>query len=1220
MFVMTLCVGAQAAELDIDADAGIAINAVTGEIYYAKEPTLEHAMASTTKIMTALLSVENLDMNSRTLPAIASDQVGEGNTKIDLVIGEQLKVIDALHGLMLPSGNDAANLLGRTVAGSYEAFAEMMNEKAKEIGCEQTCFTTVSGTDAPGHYTTAADYAKIANYAMQYETFRKVVSTSHYTIEAEPEYNVVRRELANTNYLLPDLDLDGKVYTYEGVVGVKTGTTSNAGACLVTAAKKDGTDLITVVLGAPGNTKATNRFTESIKMLDKGFETAAAQPYTVTVEGDTLTAYNPATGYTMTATVTAPDVAFTGDSVEPAIVTTTYPAGINWCTNWDITYTNNDKIGTATASITFGGKTASCEFDIVPSTVTLTEDSTVGTLVIPEGQTYDLGGKTLTVTGGLVVNEGGKLTNGVLNAAKGAAVSLGSNGGWVPVWTSGDASSDAYELYQADIKAGKNIVSSAEGTTYSFGYKLTENLSANNPYGGAVEAGDKIKFGVALELDGAQAGYNFSADSVARMAGIDASAASDEFFKVNLKLAGINNALTKVRVAPIIKVSDLGFVYGGEATGEGSGKYVARINTQGYYTLEDAIAAAAEMDGVVDVKIVDDIKYERPTTVKLNGKTRFITLSRSNIEISGPVTFDGQGVSADSLLFRVYGASTLTLKDGVVIDGYTNSTSVSDTTNSYGIIRVEGSSFFNMDGATISNCSAGSRGPLYITGSTVADIRNSTFKSNTAKKNIGGAIAIYSGTSVNVENCLFEGNSNTKGSYGGAIGIYKDCEVTLKNNTYKNNTCSANYRGGAIGVSTDFASTVTVDGGTFIGNSVDDIGKGTGELILKGEIDGLSKITLTAGESITLDESFKIADAASVAIKGSSQTVTVSGSEMNGKKFLTESGAVNEAVNYVAKVGGDQYTSLAAAIKATENVTSATTIELFADDTITAATTVKLNPNVQIKVTADAVVDGPLTIDGENKDHAGALPFLVDGCSLTLKNGVKIQNVVSSFEQNYCGILRVQSSGALVLDGVTFSGCTGRVGIIGGQSNCSFNFKNSVFKNNSSSSGSASVLFLYGSPATIEGCTFTGNTCAKNGGAIHSGSGNSTLTLKNCTFTGNSAAGNGGAISGAYGKTFTLDGCTFSNNKANGVSEDIYYAAGSLIIKGATSIETIKVSSGKTIVLNDAATFAKTITITGTAAVVGKTVLTGSKVADYAQYFTVSDTLTVGTDGVVKAK
>ena len=283
---------AQQQEISINAAAGIAVNAVTGEVYCAKEPDLEHAMASTTKIMTALLSIENLDPDSRTLPAIASDQVGSGNTRIDLEIGEQLTVRDALYGLMLPSGNDAANLLGRTVAGSYEAFTEMMNEKAKEIGCEHTCFTTVSGTDAPGHYTTAAEYAMIANYAMQYELFRTIVSTTHYTIEAEPAYGVVQRDLENTNYLLPGLDLDGTVYSYEGVIGIKTGTTGDAGACLVTAAEKNGTELVTVVFGASGNTSSTNRFTESIKLLDRGFETAAAQPYTVVAEGNTITAFS----------------------------------------------------------------------------------------------------------------------------------------------------------------------------------------------------------------------------------------------------------------------------------------------------------------------------------------------------------------------------------------------------------------------------------------------------------------------------------------------------------------------------------------------------------------------------------------------------------------------------------------------------------------------------------------------------------------------------------------------------------------------------------------------------------------------------------------------------------------------------------------------------------------------------------------------------------------
>lgn len=1283
MLTLALGVSVSAADISLDAAAGISVNAVTGEVYCAKEPALEHAMASTTKIMTALLTIENVDLQSRTPAAIKSDLVS--GSLMGLVEGEQLKVIDALYGLMLPSGNDAAMLLARTVGGSYEAFSEMMNAKAAELGCENTCFTTPSGLDAPGHYTTAADYAKIANYAMQYEAFRDIVSTTNYTVPAEPAYGVIEHVLANTNYLLPGMEHTPD-YTYDGVYGIKTGTTDAAKACIVAAAEKDGTELISLVFGAPyGSPKDVgepNRFTEITKLLDKGFETAAVQPYTVTVEGSTLTATNPTTGYVMTATISAPDVALTGTSVEPAIVTTTYPEGTNWHTNWDITYTDNDKIGTATASISFGGKTVSCEFEIVDSTVTLTENKEVDSLVVPAGQTYDLGGNVLTVKNGLVVNKGGEIVNGVLNIADGAAVSLGDNGGWVPVLDADYGTNAMYVLYPAAIKAGKTVTSTAEGTKYTFGYKLSESGVWTDSYGAAIEASEtgNIKFGVALTLDGTAADYSFSHTSVEKMAGIDDAASSDEFFKVNLSLAGVNNALTKVRVAPVIKVPELGFRCVGEATGEGSGEIVARINTEGYYTLEDAVAAAATADELTVVKLVGDIEFKRPVTIKTDGNTRFTTLSRSDIEISGPVTFDGTGVNAKSLLFRVYGSSTLTLKDGVTVQNYANSGDASST-DAYGaIVRVEGTSFLNMDGVTVRNCSGAARGALYVTGTSVVDIRNCSFENNTAVSEFGGAISSYSGTSLNVENCTFTGN--TAATFGGAVCVRNNDAVTLKNNTYTNNTCGTAYRGGAIAATSSFQGELTIDGAVFSGNTIDDIGIAAGTIALDGTVEGLSTIKLSAGKYIAVGDAIALDETASVSVMGADGTIVLTGAQINAGNYITENGMAEEMLPPVAKVGTKEYTSLAAAIKATENVTSATTIELFADDTITEATTVTLNPNVQIKVTSDAVVSGPLTIEGNNKAHTAALPFLIDACKLTLKNGVTLQNIKNEYAQNYCGMIRVQNSGELEFDGVTVTGCTGTFGLIGGQSNTkSFTLKNSTFKNNTGATGSGSVLFNYGGPIVLENCVFEGNKSAVNGGVVHLGNASGTLTAKNCTFKDNSATGSGGAISGNAFKTLTMEDCTFTGNSSgsvggaiwinrtgssskftdctftdntsgkqggamcissaatkatvafNGVSMNgnkansattatangISYMGGSLSLAGAIDVDVIALNSGLIITLDENATFAKNVTVAGPSA--GTLVFSGSKVSEYYQYFThIATTLSFDSTGKCVAK
>ena len=159
---------------------------------------------------------------------------------------------DLLYGLMLKSGNDAAVAIAETVGGSVEGFAELMNAKSKELGLDNTHYVTPHGLDDPEHYTTAYELAKLADYALENEVFAKTVNTKEYTVTI----NGYPKAISNTNELLGYLD---------GVNGVKTGFTNNAGRCLVTSIGRNGFDIITVVLQA--DTKKI-RTEDSIKLIE----------------------------------------------------------------------------------------------------------------------------------------------------------------------------------------------------------------------------------------------------------------------------------------------------------------------------------------------------------------------------------------------------------------------------------------------------------------------------------------------------------------------------------------------------------------------------------------------------------------------------------------------------------------------------------------------------------------------------------------------------------------------------------------------------------------------------------------------------------------------------------------------------------------------------------------------------------------------------------------
>ena len=246
--------GSAAAEsADGSPRSSILIEAKTGRVLYEQNAHEPLPMASTTKIMTALVALENGNVHD--LVTAGKNAFGVPGTSIYLSLGEQLPLLDMLYGLMLASGNDAAVAIAEHIGGSVDGFCKMMNDRAAVLGCEDTVFATPHGLPAENHHTTARDLALIAREAMQNPTFREIVSTQRASIPwAEHDYD---RILNNKNKLLSE---------YPGAIGVKTGYTKAAGRCLVFAAERDGLELIGVVLNCP------DWFQEAEALLDRGFE------------------------------------------------------------------------------------------------------------------------------------------------------------------------------------------------------------------------------------------------------------------------------------------------------------------------------------------------------------------------------------------------------------------------------------------------------------------------------------------------------------------------------------------------------------------------------------------------------------------------------------------------------------------------------------------------------------------------------------------------------------------------------------------------------------------------------------------------------------------------------------------------------------------------------------------------------------------------------------
>lgn len=274
-----------AKSLEIYSEAVILIEKDTGKILYSKNANEKRYPASTTKILTAILAIENLSLDEKltaSYEAVMSIPSGYSNAAIQ--VGESLTVKELLEVFLVHSANEAGYILAEGVSGSFSAFADFMNTKAAEIGCTNTHFTNPSGLHDEKHYTTAYDLSLIAQYCMKNETFRSFVSMPSCTIAATDKYE--ERYFRNTNEMLNSKSQ----YYNENIIGIKTGYTSQAQNCLIAGIQKDGMELISVVLGAPASASekgVSGKYTDTQTLFDYGTENFGYQK--VASSGDVIT-------------------------------------------------------------------------------------------------------------------------------------------------------------------------------------------------------------------------------------------------------------------------------------------------------------------------------------------------------------------------------------------------------------------------------------------------------------------------------------------------------------------------------------------------------------------------------------------------------------------------------------------------------------------------------------------------------------------------------------------------------------------------------------------------------------------------------------------------------------------------------------------------------------------------------------------------------------------
>ncbi len=253
-FSSPFTISAYAKDLQTSAKSAALICAESSQVIYSKNMDEKLSMASTTKIMTALIALEEAATNNKEV-TITQDMLPVEGSTMGLRVGYKLTLYALAQGMLLISGNDAAHCAAIAIAGSTDEFAKLMNQKAKQIGMNNTNFVTPSGLDDENHYSTAYDMALLGAYAMDNDSFKDIASSKKMKVKyIQPDKTC---EYLNSNRLLR---------SYDGCIGVKTGFTKKSGRCLVTCAQRDGKKLIAVTLNDPNDWK------DHSEMFDYGFE------------------------------------------------------------------------------------------------------------------------------------------------------------------------------------------------------------------------------------------------------------------------------------------------------------------------------------------------------------------------------------------------------------------------------------------------------------------------------------------------------------------------------------------------------------------------------------------------------------------------------------------------------------------------------------------------------------------------------------------------------------------------------------------------------------------------------------------------------------------------------------------------------------------------------------------------------------------------------------
>ena len=269
VFVILFIVGGtvvKAAEPEITATSGAVIDCIDGKFLYSKNVNEKLYPASLTKVLTAILVVENCNMQDKvTISETAIKNVEYGYITSGLKVGEELTVEQLLNIALISSCNDVANALAEHVGGTLDKFVTMMNNKAKEIGCTNSHFVNCNGAHDENHYSTAHDMALIGKYAMQFDEIKAITGKTTYTLGATNKYEKDDRLFTTANQMI----LSGSSHYYKYASGIKTGFTTPAGCCFMAYAEKNNMPIVAVVLKS---TTGDSRYDDARKILEYSFD------------------------------------------------------------------------------------------------------------------------------------------------------------------------------------------------------------------------------------------------------------------------------------------------------------------------------------------------------------------------------------------------------------------------------------------------------------------------------------------------------------------------------------------------------------------------------------------------------------------------------------------------------------------------------------------------------------------------------------------------------------------------------------------------------------------------------------------------------------------------------------------------------------------------------------------------------------------------------------